>query len=220
MESRLFESTKLNEIFPTPVWVLDLRPEVYRPLNAKMMQALEAMTTPRPPINPGGTWQTDPFIHTLPQFAELTSVIRAGAKGALDFLRIEYGSFEITGCWANINPKGGLNTRHTHPNNFLSGTYYVQVPAGASRIVFDDPRPQAMTMLPRMKKYNKFVGNEIGVEVKAGRLVLFPAWLSHGVPANPDELERISVSFNIMFGDYTETMSRPLWRGTVGPRIA
>jgi uncharacterized protein (TIGR02466 family) len=218
MESR-FESTKLNEIFPTPVWVLDLRPEVYHPLNAKMMQALEAMTAPRAPIKPGETWQTDPYIHTLPQFAELMSVIQAGAKGALDFLQIEYDSFEITGCWANINPKGGLNTRHTHPNNFLSGVYYVQVPAGANRIVFDDPRPQAMAMLPRVKKYNKFVGNEIGVEVKAGRLVLFPAWLSHGVPANPDELERISVSFNIMFGAYTETMSRPLWRGNVGQRI-
>jgi len=67
----------------------------------------------------------------------------------------------------------------------------VQVPEGANRIVFDDPRPQVMTMLPRTRKYCKFLGNEIGVDVRAGRLMLFPAWLSHGVPANPDQLERI-----------------------------
>jgi uncharacterized protein (TIGR02466 family) len=215
----MFEKTTLHELFPTPVWVVDLTPEARAPLNRGIIEAVNEMTGTRPPIRPGETWQTDPYIHRLPQFADLTTVIRAAAKGALDFLAVEHQGFEITGCWVNINPKGGLNTRHTHPNNFLSGTYYVQVPAGANRIVFDDPRPQAMTMLPRMKKYNKFVGNEVGVEVQAGRLVLFPAWLSHGVPANPDERERISISFNIMFSAYTETMSRPLWRGTVGPRI-
>ncbi len=215
----MFEKTTVHELFPTPVWVVDLRADVRGPLNLKIIEAINVLAAARPTIRPGETWQTDPYIHRLPQFAEVAAVIRAGAKGALEFLQIEYGSFEITGCWVNINPKGGLNTRHTHPNNFLSGVYYVQVPAGADRIVFDDPRAQAMTMLPRTRKYSKFVGNEIGVEVKVGRLVLFPAWLSHGVPANPNELERISISFNIMFGAYTETMSRPLWRGTVGPRI-
>ena len=215
----MFEKTTVHELFPTPVWVLDLKPDVHGPLNLKIMAAVDGLTATRPAIKPGETWQTDPYIHRLPQFAEVAAVIRAGAKGALDFLQIEYGAFEITGCWVNINPKGGLNTRHTHPNNFLSGTYYVQVPEGANRIVFDDPRPQAMAMLPRTRKYSKFIGNEIGVDVKAGRLVLFPAWLSHGVPANPDQLERISISFNIMFSSFTETMSRPLWRGTVGPRI-
>jgi uncharacterized protein (TIGR02466 family) len=215
----MFEKTTVHELFPTPVWVVDLKADVYGPLNLKIIEAVNALAAVRPVIRPRETWQTDPYIHRLPQFAEVAAVIRAGAKGALEFLQIEYGSFEITGCWVNINPKGGLNTRHTHPNNFLSGVYYVQVPAGADRIVFDDPRAQAMAMLPRTRKYSKFIGNEIGVEVKAGRLVLFPAWLSHGVPANPNELERISVSFNVMFGAYTETMSRPLWRGTVGPRI-
>jgi uncharacterized protein (TIGR02466 family) len=215
----MFANTTVHELFPTPVWVVDLKPEAADGLNRKIMQAVSAMAASRPPMKPMETWQTDPYVHKLPEFADLTSVIRSGAKGVFDFLGIEYQSFEITGCWININPKGGLNTRHTHPNNFLSGTYYVQVPPGANRIVFEDPRAQAMTMMPPVKKKTRFVGNEIGVEVKPGRLVLFPAWLTHGVPANPDEMERISVSFNVMFGSYTETMSRPLWRGTVGPRI-
>lgn len=213
------QNTVVHELFPTPVWVIDLTPEVHEPLNRAIKEAIDTMAAARPPIRPGETWQTDPYIHKLPQFTDLTALIRASAKGALDFLKIDYESFEITGCWININPKGGLNTRHTHPNNYLSGTYYVQVPAGANRIVFDDPRPQAMTMMPKVKAYSKFIGNEIGVDVKEGRLMMFPAWLSHGVPANPEEAERISVSFNIMFGAYTETMSAPLWRGTVGPRI-
>jgi uncharacterized protein (TIGR02466 family) len=215
----MFESLKVSEIFPTPIWVLDLKPEVYKPLNATTMRAIEAMINPRPPIRVGETWQTDPYIHTLPEFADITQIIRGAAKGALNFLQIEFESFEITGCWANVNPRGGLNTRHTHPNNFLSGTYYVQVPPDANRIVFDDPRPQAMAVLPRVKQYNKFIGNEVSFEIKEGRLILFPAWLPHGVPANQSERERVSISFNIMFSAFTETMSRPLWRGTAGPRV-
>ncbi len=154
----MFEKTTVHELFPTPVWVVDLSADVHQPLNRKIIEAVGALAANRPTIRPGETWQTDPYIHRLPQFADVATVIRAGAKGALDFLQVEYGAFEITGCWVNINPKGGLNTRHTHPNNFLSGTYYVQVPEGANRIVFDDPRPQAMAMLPRTRRYSKFIG--------------------------------------------------------------
>jgi uncharacterized protein (TIGR02466 family) len=216
----MFASTKISEIFPTPIWVVDLEASVHEPLNAGILATVKKLAGDRPAIRPGATWQTDPYIHRLPEFAEIARIIRAAAEAAFDSLNIEKRPFSITGCWVNINPKGGLNTRHTHPNNFLSGTYYVQVPDGAAaRIVFDDPRPQAMTIMPRVTRHNKFMGNEIGVDVKAGRLVLFPAWLSHGVPANPDELERITVSFNLMFDNYTEAFSQPLWRGTVGPRL-
>jgi uncharacterized protein (TIGR02466 family) len=215
----MFANTTVHELFPTPLWVVDLQPEAADALNRQILDAVSVLAAQRPAIPAAATWQTDPYIHTLPEFAELAAVIRAGAKGVFEFLEIDRPTFEITGCWVNINPKGGLNTRHTHPNNFLSGTYYVQVPPGANRIVFEDPRPQAMTMLPRVRKPTRFVANEQSVEVRPGRMVLFPAWLTHGVPANPGETERISVSFNVMFADFVETMSRPLWRGTVGPRI-
>jgi hypothetical protein len=34
----------------------------------------------------------------------------------------------ITGCWANVNPPGSYHPTHNHPNNFLSGVYYVDIP--------------------------------------------------------------------------------------------
>ena len=33
----------------------------------------------------------------------------------------------ITGCWANINPPAAYHPTHNHPNNYLSGVYYVAV---------------------------------------------------------------------------------------------
>ena len=53
------------------------------------------------------------------------------------------------------------------------------------------------------------------MQVKPGRIVLFPAWLSHSVPANRTKEERISIAFNAMFSDIAESMSAPLWKGTL-----
>jgi hypothetical protein len=59
--------------------------------------------------------------------------------------------------------------------------------------------------------------SKIAVPVKEGRLVLFPAWLSRSVPVNVSDAERVSISFNIMFTDYTESMSPTLWEKGSAP---
>jgi hypothetical protein len=47
-----------------------------------------------------------------------------------------------------------------------------------------------------------------------GTFLFFPAWLPHSVDANSSDQPRISVSCNVMFRSYTETMSKPLWTGS------
>jgi ectoine hydroxylase-related dioxygenase (phytanoyl-CoA dioxygenase family) len=49
------------------------------------------------------------------------------------------------------------------------------------------------------------------VRVQDGMLLLFPAYLRHSVDANASQDDRISISFNIMFSAFTETLTRPLW---------
>ena len=46
-----------------------------------------------------------------------------------------------------------------------------------------------------------------------GRLVLFPAWPVHSVPPNRSDSLRISISFDIMFNNFAETVARPKWNG-------
>ncbi len=206
------ETLEVRELFPTPLWIVDFDHETSDRLNRDLLQRIDALTEPRSPLKVGGSWQTDPTLHERPEFDELLKLIRKFAKGALDFLQIEYDDFEITGCWANINPTGGKNSSHTHPNNYLSGVYYVAVPEGSGGIEFTDPRVQASAIMPPSKKWNKFNANNVSVEVKEGRLMLFPAWLNHAVPVNQSDHERVSISFNIMFTRFTETMTSTLWK--------
>lgn len=207
--------TIVHNLFPTPIWVVDFEPERYEPLNKTIMRDLYSMIGDLPPVDVGGTLQTDTNLHEFDEFAGLTALIVDSSEAALDFLQIEYDNFQITGCWANINPTGGINTPHTHPNNYLSGVYYVQTEEGADSIFFSDPRPQASVVMPTVKEESIYTGNEVIIDAKDGRLIMFPAWMSHGVPVNRSNRDRISVAFNIMFASYTETMSKPKWSPTV-----
>jgi uncharacterized protein (TIGR02466 family) len=213
--SWMFATTSVQEFFPTPIWIVDLQATAADALNKRLMAQFEHLAGSRPAAGVGSTWQTDPDLHKRPEFAELTGLLRKAVKACLDFLQVDYDDFLITGCWANFNPTGGLNSAHTHPNNYLSGVYYLRTPAGADTIEFTDPRPAAVARMPRAKTLNRFNGNRMTVQTKPGRFVLFPAWLSHNVPVNRTSQERVSIAFNAMYANFAETMSAPLWKGTL-----
>ena len=159
------------------------------------------------------TWQTEQNMHELEAFAEFTALIESAASGVLDKMEIECEGPVITGCWANINPPGSPHNPHTHPNNFLSGVYYVQASEGADNICFHDPRPQVDIISPKYRKLNQYNSMVQTLPIKPGRLVIFPAWVVHSVVANRSKALRISVAFNAMPKNYVEKFSRPKWEG-------
>jgi len=53
--------------------------------------------------------------------------------------------------------------------------------------------------------------DQVVVRVKNEMFLLFPSWLRHSVDPNQSDKKRITLSFNIMFSSYVETMSKPLW---------
>jgi len=209
----MFDKISPQALFPSTIWVHDVKPEVAGPLNARLIDELDRLLAAKPARAPGETWQTEASLHERPAFKELADIMRAAAKSVLDRLDVQYGPFEITGCWANVNPKGGIHPAHNHPNNYLSGVYYLQIPDGADAIQFHDPRPQGMMIWPRVKNYNQYNSIVANVRVRAGQLIVFPSWLVHSVHPIPNQAVRISVSFNIMFSDYVENIARPKWDG-------
>jgi uncharacterized protein (TIGR02466 family) len=130
-------------------------------------------------------------------------------------LKVVYEDFVITGCWANISSRHARHETHTHPNNFLSGVYYVQTQEGADTITFVDPRIQAHVITPTTTESTPGGTGKARLRVTDGTLVIFPAWLAHGVEANMSDRERISVTFNIMFSSFSEKIAKPKWKGNV-----
>ena len=209
----MFKAMQAVPLFPTMVWTHDLKPEDYEPMNKRLLAEIDAMLSPRPPLQMGQTWQTDQRLHDLETFAPLVAFIETATNGVLDYLEVDHEGFEITGCWANVNPPGAPHSPHTHPNNYLSGVYYVQTAAGADSISFYDPRPMTNVISPNFKKPNGHNLTRLEVRVPPGRLVIFPAWFQHGVGANMSNQERVSISFDIMLNAFTEKYSKPKWEG-------
>jgi uncharacterized protein (TIGR02466 family) len=206
-----FQDADVLRMFPTFVWKAELRPEVYQPINDEILRALGEMGAPLADLQPGESWQSGHGLHELDRFRGVVGCISEAAARVLAYLKIGHESFQITGCWANVNAPGAGHRVHSHPNNYLSGVYYVRTHPGASTINFLDPRPQTAIIRPPVTALTAETTEQVVVTVTDGMLLLFPAWLPHSVDSNRSDRPRISLGFNIMFPAYAEVMARPLW---------
>lgn len=202
-------------LFPTLLWKFQLSPQTYEPLNRRIMEKLDELTASAPPLKPGGMWQTDQHFNQLQGMEDIDGIMRGTTRGALDSLKVSYENFDITGCWANISAPGAPHSIHTHPNNYLSGVYYVKTQPKANGIFFHDPRPQVAVISPPPLELGPANAGRLRVQTDIGCLILFPSWLEHSVDANLSTENRISIAFNIMFTKFAENMSRPRWQGNV-----
>ena len=211
-EPSRFEESHPLRMFPTFVWRGEVAAAIRDPLNAGIVGALDGMRGALPPLAPGAAWQSDQALHEHDAFGELVACVDEAAAATLAHLKIGHAGFAITACWANVNAPGAGHAMHSHPNNLLSGVYYVTTPDGADTVNFHDPRPQTAIMRPPVTELTADNTDQVVVRVSAGTLLVFPAWLQHSVDANRGGEARISISFNIMLASYAELMSKPLWQ--------
>lgn len=205
------EASDVIPLFPTLVWKVQLKAELHEAVDAKILTVVERLRRDVPKLGLGEGWQSDQTLHELEEFRDLISCVNSTAKNVLRFLRIGSDAFEITACWANVLAKSAAHKAHSHPNNFLSGVYYVRTHPGADTINFHEPRSQTGIIRPPVAELTAENTDQVVVRVKNGTLLIFPAYLQHSVDTNMSEKERVSVSFNIMFSSFTEKLSKPLW---------
>jgi uncharacterized protein (TIGR02466 family) len=198
-------------LFPTLVWKLQLANALQESIANGLKAVLGEQRGRNASLLPGESWQSIQTLHEQERLGELVSCIHAATRRVLNFLKTGHANFEITGCWANILAPGAGHTIHHHPNNYLSGVYYVATCRGADTINFHDPRTQTGIIRPPVTELTSGNTDLVVVRVQNGTLLLFPSYLPHSVTANRSDKERISVSFNIMFSHFTERLSRPLW---------
>ena len=88
----------------------------------------------------------------------------------------------MTNFWVNVMPPGAQHTAHIHPNSVISGTFYVDIPKGASAIKFEDPRFGFFMNTPDLKGTTEPQQKRFfSLQPKAGDVVLFESWLRHEV---------------------------------------
>ena len=142
-------------------------------------------------------WQTKSAnLHKQKEFNFFADLIILTSKRIIEQLDYKVEDITITDMWANVLKDTEHHPMHTHSNNFLSGTYYLQSDQKAS-IVFHDPRPAADVIVPRKKETTLNNSSLLSYASKQNRAVIFPSWLPHWVQQNKSKTKRISIAWNI-----------------------
>ena len=124
-----------------------------------------------------------------PAFADLANLLTRNAR--LFARELGWGAKpKLDSLWVNVLKSGGHHSGHIHPHSILSGTLYVEVPAGSGAIRFEDPRLPLMMAAP--SRADLFVT----VQPRPGLALLWESWLRHEVLPGTGRGERLSISFN------------------------
>jgi uncharacterized protein (TIGR02466 family) len=115
-------------------------------------------------------------------------------KGADPLRRRNTFDYQIQGAWSVRLKSGGFHRDHFHPAGWLSSAFYVETPDAALEsedkqgwIRFGQPPFVTHPPIPPARY----------IKPKAGRLVLFPAYMWHGTePFTTDEI-RLSIAFDL-----------------------
>ncbi|MDF7774616.1 TIGR02466 family protein [Sphingomonas sp. AOB5] len=108
--------------------------------------------------------------------------------------------------WANVSPPGALNMSHAHPGVLWAAVYYVATgEAGqGGELYLEDPRfPLPQMTWPGFRAIGADgvpQDTEHRIAPQRGDLVLFPAWMRHGVRPYQGSGERISIAMNLYVG--------------------
>jgi uncharacterized protein (TIGR02466 family) len=133
-----------------------------------------------------------------PAFAELQRQLARHASGFAGELGFELDRKpRLDSLWVNLLKPGGHHSAHIHPHSILSGTFYVEAPAGSGDIRFEDPRlPMMMAAPVRRDDAPEELRPFVNVSPANGLLLMWESWLRHEVLPGQAKADRLSVSFN------------------------
>jgi uncharacterized protein (TIGR02466 family) len=133
-----------------------------------------------------------------PAFGDLAKLLAKHASAFAKELAFDLSAKpKLDSLWVNLLKGGGHHSAHIHPHSVISGTFYVEAPAGSGSIRFEDPRlAMMMAAPPRRADAPEELRSFVTVEPKAGLLLLWESWLRHEVLPGKSRAERLSVSFN------------------------
>lgn len=196
--------------FPTTIFQVDL-PEPDS-LNEKLLSLIyserdrDREGIARSNFAELGGWHSHNDLHKDVDYAPVVNLIGdASSRMSEDMGYDPTRALKIGTMWSIVNPPGAANRAHIHPGCLWSGVYYVQAPQNCGRIEFIEPRTMNLMNQPRFKpkaKRHRDYWTKVRFEPKPGRMIIFPAWLYHGVDPNMtdetgDAGNRVIISFNL-----------------------
>ena len=187
---------ELLQLFPSPVMVFPYLRDYSKELEWIKNQKIRVADNPG--INASRFFPSRPsedsFILDNPELKKIRTFIETKLHQYVTKVMGSKDEFFITQSWVNRSKKGESNSEHVHQNSMISGVWYPVINKKLPPIQFRNPNRREM--LANIDVYNNFNSEIFLLQLNAGELIIFPSNLSHSVPPNNSDEERISLSFN------------------------
>jgi uncharacterized protein (TIGR02466 family) len=183
------------DLFPTRIW--QARLAALQPRFAEWKSWVLALRAASPAAagrtNRSGWNSKEMDVLERPVWVPLRAAIHSACAAALGEMGRSGQPFQLQ-SWINLHDRGGFNFLHMHEASLLSGSFYLEVPAGSGALCFRDPRPG----VTHGSLKGSFPNGHADIHLKPGTglLVLFPAWMEHYVEPHESDEPRICIAFN------------------------
>lgn len=192
----------INFLFGSPIFVFD-HPEDTAEYISLETEKISSNFKKSPLSNPWSgniltTFSQEGNNNIITNFCPLlNSYILKSIHLFLKELQVEpnYSVINIYDSWINYGEFGMYQETHSHPYADISGVFYSQAEENCGDIYFI--APSSAYCHSELIFRSKILTDNIKIQPKKNRLVLFPSWLQHGTLPNKSNDTRVSISFNI-----------------------
>ncbi len=199
-------SAQVFNLFPTPLYVNTYYGDTTE--IVKYFDSCEMNET-----NPGyGMISKNSYIIDSPVCAPLSNWIMGCFKEfATEVMRYDYKELQFAQSWLTYKMPGQFHKAHTHPNTLIAGVFYYDRQEDDAAICFSKEAKSfnrsyfEPSLLPDYNNH-PYSQEEIYFSPKQNNLIIFPSYVTHGVPPNQTNRVRKALGVNA------------LTKGTLGDR--
>ena len=199
-------SAQVFNLFPTPLYVNTYPGDTTE--IVKYFDSAEMNET-----NPGyGMISKNSYIIDSPVCAPLSNWIMGCFKEfATEVMRYDYKELQFAQSWLTYKMPGQFHKAHTHPNTLIAGVFYYDRQEDDAAICFSKEAKsfnRSYFEPSLLADYNNhpYSQEEIYFSPKQNNLIIFPSYVTHGVPPNQTNRVRKALGVNA------------LTKGTLGDR--
>ena len=122
---------------------------------------------------------------------------------ATNIMRYNYNELQFAQSWLTYKQPGQIHKAHTHPNTLLAGVFYYDVQPDDAAICFSKniiSSNRSYLEPSLMEDYQEypFSQEEIFFTPSQNDFIIFPSYVTHGVPPNKTNRVRKSLGINAL----------------------
>ena len=191
--------SKVFSMFPTPLYVT-----TYEGDTTEIVKYFDSCEMNDGRTSPYGWISKNSYIIDHPVCLQLRRFfMQCFEDFATNIKRYRYKELQFAQSWLTYKEPGQFHKAHTHPNTLLAGVFYYDHQPGDAAICFSKVAgSQYRTYLePSLQddyQQHPFSQEEIYFTPQRNNFIIFPSYVTHGVPPNKTNKVRKALGVNAL----------------------